>query len=118
MTWRPVPGDPLTGSLPATRLVTTIPALGPTRRDRSRTSWPVIPDPQAISERELLPGTVAVIRTRLGIRRWQVRVVRRSKELGRNRGRHYVVGHTRKGWCRRGWLDQVIKVESVGEAIR
>lgn len=119
MTWRPVPGDPLTGQLPATRLVVTIPALGPTRREaRARSSWPVIPDPATITERELLPGTVAVIRTRFGIRRWQVRVVRRSMERGRNRGRHYVVGQTRKGWCRRGWLERVIRVESVAEAIR
>ena len=44
-------------------------------------------------------------------------VVSRSYEAGKNRGRHYVVGHDQKGWCHAAWVDQVIRVESVQQAL-
>lgn len=75
-----------------------------------------MPDPVALSIEAMEPGRVAYVRTRRGVRRWQIRLVSRSREP-HNRGRHYVVGHDRKGWCHAAWADQVIRVESVTKAL-
>jgi hypothetical protein len=109
---RKIQGDPLTGSLPRTQLVIPQAIMGPTRKRRPQPlQWPAVPDPQAITMMQMMPGRIAYVRTRFGIRKRQIRVVHVSTERGRNRGRHYFVGHTRKGWCYSYWLDQVIRVE-------
>lgn len=113
-------GDPLTGTLPRTKLIVPQAVLGPTRQSRSkevRLAWPVIPDPLAISYDQMLPGRVAYVRTRFGIRSYRIRLVSRSYEMGKNRGRHYIVGHDRKGWCHAVWADQVVRVESAQAAL-
>jgi hypothetical protein len=115
---RRVPGDPLTGSLPRTQLVIDAEALGPARRRRSQPpTWPLVPDPMAVTVAQMSTGKVAYVRTRWGIRRWQIRTLNRSNEIGRNRGRHYFTGMTRKGWCRSAWVDRVVSVQSVQLAL-
>jgi hypothetical protein len=114
-----IPGDPLTGVLPVTRLIVPQALYGPVRQPRSKpqTAWPILPDPLAISYDQMVPGRVAYVRTRRGIRRYLIRVVNKSREPGKNRGRHYVIGHDRKGWCHKAWADQVVRIESVQQAI-
>jgi hypothetical protein len=116
---RRIVGDPLTGSLPKTQLVIPSEVLGPVRTPRVKRidAWPLVPDPLAISSEQMRAGRIAVVRTRLGIRRYQIRTLRRSAQRP-NRGRHFFVGQTRRGWCRPVWLDRVIRVESVQKAIR
>ena len=111
-------GDPLTGSLPVTRLVVPQDSYGPVRvRRQAPPQWPLVPDPMAVTLDSMIPGRVAYVRTRFGIRSWQIRVVLRSTEPGKNRGRNYLVGHDRKGWCHVTWADQVIRVESARQAL-
>ena len=74
-----VVGDPLTGALPRTRLVVPQTILGPVRRD-PRPVWPHVPDPHAVTLTQLLPGRIAYVRRRRGIRRYQIRTVTRSRE--------------------------------------
>ena len=111
-------GDPLTGSLPRTRLIVPQDIYGPVRkRHEASAQWPVVPDPMAVTIDSLVPGRVAYVRTRFGIRRYRIRVVTRSYERGKNRGRNYLVGHDPKGWCHVVWADQVIRVESAQRAL-
>ena len=111
-------GDPLTEQLPRTRLLVPSDVYGPVRERRPvRPEWPIIPDPMAITLDSMAPGRIAYVRTRFGIRRWQIRAVNRSTELGKNRGRHYLVGHDRKGWCHAAWVDQVVSVQSIQQAL-
>ena len=111
-------GDPLTGALPRTQLIIPQAIMGPTRKRRPQPlQWPLVPDPQAVTLYQMIPGRVAYVRTRFGIRKRRIRVVHVSFERGANRGRHYFVGHDRKGRCRPAWVDQVIRVEPVQLAL-
>lgn len=111
---REIPGDPLTGSLPVTQLVAQGPARQ--RRERPRDAWPIVPDSIVVGDSELEVGRVASVRTRRGTVRVLVRVVNKSYERA-NRGRHYFVGQTRRGWCRSFWVSEVIRVETLQRAI-
>ena len=118
MAKKKIPGDPLTGLLPRTQLVIPQAIMGPTRTRKARPlQWPLVSDPQAVTMMQMTPGRVAYVRTRLGIRRWQIRVVHTSREYGRNRGRHFFVGQDRHGWCHRAWVDRVVRVEPVRLAL-
>lgn len=115
-----VPGDPLTGSLPRTRLIVPQEVLGPMRTPRPRAvrlEWPIVPDPMAVTVSQMRAGRVAYVRTRWGIRRRQIRTINRSTAPGPHRGRHFFTGMTRRGWCRSAWVDQVIRVETVQQAL-
>jgi hypothetical protein len=112
---RKVIGDPLTGSLPRTHLVVPQAIMGPVRKRRPL-AWPAVPDPSAVTMMQMIPGRVAYVRTRFGIRRLQIRLVAVSRERP-NKGRHYFVGHNRKGRCRSYWLDRVMRVESARLAL-
>ena len=113
---RDIPGDPLTGSIPATRVLIMPRAVqGPTRR-RPLDPWPRTADPAAVTYSRMHTGMIAYVRTRRGIRRWQIRTVNRST-WRRHRGRHYFTGHDRHGLCHSAWVDQVIRVESVQRAL-
>jgi hypothetical protein len=112
---KPVPGDPLTGTLPVTHLVIPEPIMGPTRRQR-RPQWPIVPDPQAVTIRQMRTGSVAYVRTRWGIRAWAIRTVNVSREI-HNHGRHYFTGMNRHGLCRSAWVDRVVSVQSVQQAL-
>lgn len=118
---RPIPGDPLTGSVPAlpsTRLVILQETLGPVRRRQPQRSsgWPLVPDPQAVTIRQLRTGAVAYVRTRWGVRAWVVRTVNRSREV-HNKGRHFFTGMDRSGRCHSAWVDQVVSVQSIQAAL-
>ena len=116
-----IPGEPLpTGTLPATRLIVVQDIYGPARpprQQRSKDQWPIVPDQLAVAFESLRPGRIAYVRTRRGIKRWQVRLVVRSRALGKNRGRHYLVGMDRNGWCHSIWTDRVLRVETLEEAM-
>ena len=104
---RPVPGDPLTGQLPATQ---ALPArIGPARRRPvSRTEqWPYVPDKELTVYESIRPGLVANVRTRRGIKSYLVRTVNRSRN-----GRRFITGMDRKGMCHSAWLNMVISVET------
>lgn len=111
---KPIQGDPLTGSLPVTRVV-RLDLDGSVRRSRDKLSWPLVQEHEYVSEAE--PGLVAYVRTRFGVRQVLVRMICRSHARGRNRGRRYLVGMTRNGWCAASWLDAVIKVETAAQAL-
>ena len=70
----------------------------------------------AVTFRQMAPGRIAFVRTRRGIRRWQIRTINRSNEM-RNRGRHFFVGMDRRGLCHSAWVDRVVSVESVQRAL-
>jgi hypothetical protein len=108
-------GDPLTGALPRTRLVVPQTVYGPVRQ-QARPVWPVVPDAYAVTLGQLRPGRIAYVRTRWGIRRYQIRTVNRSRE-GHNRGRTYVVGHSRRGWCRTFWTDRIASTQTTTLAL-
>ena len=113
-------GDPLTGSLPRTKLIVPQDTYGPVRQRRPRPKadqWPLVADQLAITYEAMRAGRIAYVRTARGIRRWQIRVVNRSREPGKHRGRSYIVGHDRKGWCHAAWADRVIRVETVQQAL-
>lgn len=111
---REIPGDPLTGSLPVTQMVQQGPARK--KRDRPRDAWPIVPDSTVIGDSQLVVGRVASVRTRRGTVRVLVRVINRSFER-RNKGRQYLVGQDRRGFCHSYWVSQVIRVETLGRAI-
>jgi hypothetical protein len=119
---RRIAGDPLTGSLPRTQLVVPQDIFGPVRQprrtivDRDKESWPRVADPMAVTFQQMIPGRVAFVRTRWGIRRWQIRTVNRSREM-RNKGRHFFVGMDRRGFCHSAWVESVVSVESVQRAL-
>jgi hypothetical protein len=115
---RPVPGDPLTGSLPRTQLVVPQDIYGPVRQRRTkpRDEWPIRPDSMATTVRQMAPGRVAAVRTRFGVRTWLIRTVNTSREM-HNRGRHFFTGMDRRGFCHSAWIDQVISVDSVVRAL-
>ena len=119
---REIPGDPLTGSLPRTQLVVPQDAYGPVRQrrrtiiERDEQSWPRVADPMAVTFRQMVPGRIAFVRTRRGIRRWQIRTVNKSREV-HNRGRHFFTGMDRRGFCHSAWVDRVVSVESVQKAL-
>ena len=92
-------GDPL---LPSTQLLIRAKAE----------SWPHRPDPEAVVSRMMVTGRIAFVRTRFGIRRWRIRMVRVASR-GRHRGRHFFVGYDRRGWCHVAWLDRVVRVEQL-----
>ena len=97
---RPILGDPLTGSLPVTRLISPVRAtIKPARLD-----WPLVADPDPVKAIDL--GNIVKVRTRFGVRELRVRLVLRSR--GRRR---YLIGQTRKGWLRHAWLSNVISVQ-------
>jgi hypothetical protein len=110
-----IPGDPLTGSLPRTHLVVPQAIMGPVRKSQAL-AWPNVPDPMAVTMIQMIPGRVAYVRTRFGIRRLQIRLVSVSRQRP-NKGRHYFVGQDRHGWCRTYWLDRVARVEPVQRAL-
>lgn len=118
MSPRPIPGDPLTGTLPRTQIIVSQTARAPKPRRESalRDSWPVIPDSLALTMDQLQPGRIASVRTRRGVYQVRVRVVNVSHER-RNRGRHYIVGVTTRGVCHSIWADHIISVETLGRAI-
>jgi hypothetical protein len=90
---RQIVGDPLTGSLPVTRLIAT------SRPERQ--SWPIIPDRDPVAKIDL--GDVVKVRTWRGVREYRVRLVLRSR--GRRR---YLIGQSRRGWLHHAWLSNVI----------
>ena len=114
---RKIKGDPLTGSLPATRLVVPQTVFGPTRKKPRPLMWPAVPDPEAVVLGQMIPGHVAYVRTRFGIRKLRIRVVHTSVYPSRNYGRAYFVGHDRKGWCRSHWISAVTRVQPVRLAL-
>jgi len=107
---KPILGDPLTGSLPVTRAVHAE-LMGQKRE------WPLVPDPMAVTIRQMIPGRVAYVRTRWGIRRWQIRVVNRSFQPGKYRGASYFVGMDQHGFCRSAWVEKVVSVETAQRAL-
>ena len=115
----PIPGDPLTGSLPRTQLIVPQDVLGPVRNKRTRygaDEWPRTADPQGYTIRQLRPGRIIAVRTRWGgIKSWKLRMVATSYQR-RNNGRHFVVAMDRKGFCHSVWLDEVISVSTVQQA--
>jgi hypothetical protein len=117
---RQIPGDPLTGQLPRTRLIVPQDPLGPVRNKRSRFApdeWPRTADPIGYTIRQLTPGRIVTVRLRFGgIRRWKVRMVSTSHEF-RNKGRHYIVAMDSKGWCHTAWVHEVISVSTAKEAL-
>lgn len=117
---RPIPGDPLTGQLPRTQLIVPQDVLGPVKERkvyiRDKDEWPRTADPQGYTIRQLRPGRVVSVRTRWGIRTWQVRVVNKSYEM-RNKGRNFIVAMDRKGYCHSAWVDQIISVDTVQRAL-
>jgi hypothetical protein len=115
---RQITGDPLTGSLPRTQLIVPQDVLGPirTKRVSIRDEWPNVADPLGITMKQLQPGRVAAVQTRLGPRKWVVRTVNTSRQ-GRNKGRHFFTGMDQSGRCHSAWVHQVISVESVQQAL-
>ena len=117
---RPIPGDPLTGQLPRTQLIVPRDVLGPVKEKRTsrynRDEWPRTADPQGYTIRQLRPGRVVSVRTRWGIKLWQVRVVNKSYEM-RNKGRNFIVAMDRKGNCHSAWVDQIISVDTVRRSL-
>jgi hypothetical protein len=111
---REIPGDPLTGSVPAlprTQMYITPKQLGPAKRhfvERRRDQWPYVADPEAISYERMRPGSIASVRTRRGVRTWQVRLVGLTAK-----GKRFFVGMDRKGWCHSAMLGQVISVDTL-----
>jgi hypothetical protein len=87
-----IPGDPLTGSLPQTKLIPR----------PEKVAWPVVPDRDPIVGIDL--GDIVKIRTWRGVRELRVRLVLRT---GRSR-RRYLIGQSRKGWLHHAWLSDVI----------
>jgi len=113
---RPVPGDPLTGALPVTKLVVATDVMGPTRVRRPRPpEWPLVPDAEAALV--LQPGRVAFVRHRRGVRRYLIRTVTRSTMPGPNRGRTYVTGMSQRGWCHSFWASHIVSTQSVQQAL-
>ena len=110
-------GDPLTAALPRTRLVVPQTVYGPVRA-APRPVWPHVPDRHAITLRQLQPGRVAYARRRYGIRHYQTRTVHRSYQPGPNRGRTYVTGHTRHGWCHTFWADTIVSTQTAAKALQ
>lgn len=114
---RAVPGDPLTGHIPKTQLVVWTDTRGGAylRRSPDR-QWPVVPEPMAVTIRQMEPGKVAYVRTRWGIRQWRIRTINRST-WRRNNGRHYFTGMDRHGRCHSAWVDRVVSVQSMQMAL-
>lgn len=98
---REIPGDPLTGQLPATRLV-----ISPLRPAVKLDVWPLKPDIDIVNLRLLKPGNIAMVRTRRGVKERMIRVIHASRN-----GRRYFVGCNRHGWCRSYWASQIISIE-------
>ena len=114
---RRVPGDPLTGSLPKTWLVVSQEVMGPSRRRPRPPEWPLVADPMAESIDKLKPGRVAYVRYRRGVRRYLIRTVMRSTQMGPNRGRTFVTGMSNRGWCHSFWADRIVSTQSVQQAL-
>ena len=96
-----IPGDPLTGQMPVTRLV-----IKPTRPLVRLETWPLKPDIDSINLRLLLPGNIAMVRTRFGLKERMIRVIHSSRK-----GRRYFVGCNKQGWCRPYWASQIVAIE-------
>ena len=105
---REIPGDPLTGQLPATRLV-----ISPLRTAVKLDVWPLKPDLDPVNLRLLKPGNVAYVRTRWGIKERMIRTVNVSRHW-RGKGRRFFVGMNRRGTCRPYWASQIISIEGRG----
>ena len=117
---RQIKGDPLTGSLPRTQLIVPQEVHGPIRTRKPRykpDEWPRTPDPEAISMDQLEPGRVAYVSYRRGVRKYLIRTATRSREMGPNRGRTYVTGMSRRGWCHSFWADRIVSTQSVQQAL-
>lgn len=96
-----IPGDPLTGAVPITRLL-----IRPTRPLIRLDTWPLKPDIDSFNLRLLKPGNIAMIRTRRGIKERLIRVIHTSRN-----GRRFFVGCNRRGMCRPYWVSQIITIE-------
>ena len=64
--------------------------------------WPIV---ARAMRPPISPGDIVATRTRRGIRRLRVRVVRSAERVGRR----YLIGDSRRGWCHIVWLDDVIQ---------
>ena len=118
---RRVPGDPLLSrpplpELPSTKLLKVVGDLPPRRHANDREVWPRVSDPEPVVIARIRPGYVAWVRTNRGVRQYLVRLVTLSHER-RNKGRHFLVGMDRQGWCHAHWLDRVIRVEPLTRAL-
>ena len=113
---REIVGDPLTGQLPATRLIVPQDTYGPVNSKKKAEQWPRVADPQMYTMNQLMPGRIISVRTMRGVRTWQVRTVCRSFER-RNKGRHYVTAMDRHGFCHSAWVDRIISVTTVERAL-
>jgi hypothetical protein len=113
---RPIHGDPLTGTLPATKLVVATDVMGPTRVRRPRPpEWPLVPDAEV--DLVLRPGRVAYVRHARGVRRYLIRTVMRSTQPGPNRGRTFVTGMSQRGWCHSFWANRIVSTQSMQQAL-
>jgi len=108
---RPIPGDPLTGSLPATQVLVPLERThgAKPRRRVERAAWPLVPDPDGLSKVEA--GHIIKVRGRFGVRELKVRVVNRAIT-----GRRYLIGQSRKGWLHHAWLSDVISIRPPRES--
>ena len=118
---RRVAGEPLLSrpplpELPSTKLMKVIKDMPRHHSPGDRTVWPHVPDPEPVVIAQIRVGYVAWVRTNMGVRKWLVRLVTISHER-RNRGRHFLVGMDRQGWCHSEWLDRVIRVEPLTKAL-
>lgn len=103
---REIPGDPLTGSVPVTRLL-----IRPTRPLVRLETWPLRPDIDPVNLRLLKPGNIAMVRTRRGLKERMIRVIQPSRtRLGK--GRRFFVGCDRRGRCHSYWVSQIISIEA------
>jgi hypothetical protein len=102
---REIPGDPLTGQVPVTRLL-----IRPTRPLVRLDTWPLKPDIDSVNLRLLQPGNIALVRTRGGLKERMIRVVHASLNW-RGKGRRYFIGCSKRGWCRPYWVSQIVTIE-------
>lgn len=103
---REIPGDPLTGSVPVTRLV-----VMPRRSKVELSTWPLKPDVDAITLRLLKPGNIALVRTWRGPRERMIRVVQPSRTR-RGKGRRFFVGCDKHGRCHSYWVSDIVSIEA------
>lgn len=101
-----IAGDPLTGSLPVTRL-----DIRPKRSKVELQTWPFKPDLDSVNFRLLHPGNIALVRTRLGLKQRMIRVIQPSWSR-RGKGRRFFVGCNKQGWCFPYWVGQIVSIEA------